>query len=174
MGKKRVELTKKQQNEKIKERVIAMYESGMSVPEIEKATGKPHSTIYRWINSYKVSDEGPQIEQKRAYRKEQLIEDAWDILSGSMSILKQRIGKAKQNEEAAAAIIKELMQDDEMSEVRRKVLISQLAELNFSNIRDITTVINTVYDKQAAASGESVTDNKIEIVINGWKDSWDD
>lgn len=172
MARKRIELTKKQQNEKIKERAIAMYETGMSIPEIEKATGKPHSTIYRWINSYKVSDEGPQIEQKRAYRKEQLIDDAWDILGGSMLILKQRIGKAKQNEEAAAAIIKQLMQDNEMSEAGRKALISQLAELNLSNIRDITTVINTVYDKQAAASGESVSDGKIEIVISGDMQRW--
>lgn len=172
MAKKRAKPTKSQQNEKLKERVIAMHESGMSVPEIEKATGKAHSTIYRWINTYKTSDENPQIEQKRADRKQQFIDDAWDILGSSMSILKDRIGKARENEKAAAEIIRQLMQDDEMPDYERKALLSQLAELNISNIRDITAVINTVYDKQAAASGESMTDGKIEIVIAGDMKKW--
>lgn len=173
MGKKRVELTPAQQKAKEKERVIAMYESGMSVPEIERITGKPHSTIYRWLNEYKTTDEGVEIEQKRAYCKQRFIEDAWEGLGGVMLATKTRIARIRDMELKAADIIEKL-QDDSINDFERQEFLKQLEALKTASVGDLTSLINTLYERQAAASGESVSDNKIEIVINGWKESWDD
>ena len=171
MPKKRVELTPAQKKAREKERVYAMYESGMSVPEIERRTGKPHSTIYRWLNEYKTTDEGVEIEQKRAYCKQKFIEDAWVGLGGMMLAAKTRAFRIRDAELAASDIIDELRSDD-LNEFERKELLDKLEALKTASVGDITSLINTLYDKQAAASGESVSDNKIEIKISGMKDEW--
>ncbi len=171
MGKKRVKSTPAQQKAKEKERIIAMYESGMSVPEIERITGKPNSTIYRWLNEYKTTDDGAKIGEKRDYCKQKFIEDAWAGLGGIMLTAKTRIARLRDSELAAAEIIDQLRNED-IDEFERKGLLDKLEALKTASVGDITSIINTLYDKQAAASGESITDNKVEFVIRGGDVQW--
>ncbi len=171
MGRKRVELTPAQKKAKEKERIIAMYESGMSVPEIERITGKPNATIYRWINEYKTTTDSSEIEEKRDYCKKKFIEDAWAGLGAIMLTAKTRIARLRDSELAAAEIIEQL-RNEEIDEFERKELLDKLEALKTASVGDITSIINTLYDKQAAASGESIADNKVEFVIRGGDAQW--
>ena len=82
-----------------------------------------------------------------------------------------RAFRIRDAELAASDIIDELRSDD-LNEFERKELLDKLEALKTASVGDITSLINTLYDKQAAASGESVSDNKIEIKISGMKDEW--
>ncbi len=173
MGRKRVELTPAQKKEADYERFVALYETGMSNAEIADKLQRPRSTIYRWEKKYRTSDDGKDIETKRNDRKTRLIDDAWEGLDDLLHAAKVRAAQLYESELKAKEILEKLCKDDLDEEVRKR-LTEQLSSLKTASVGDLTALINTLYDKQAAASGESVTDNKIEIVINGWKETWDD
>jgi hypothetical protein len=88
-----------------------------------------------------------------------------------MLTAKTRIARLRDMELRAADIIEKL-QDDTLSEHERHECLKELEELKTASVGDITSLINTLYERQAAASGESVSDGKIEIVIQGDMQKW--
>lgn len=138
-----------------KERAIALYTQGFGVGEISKKLGFAKSTVSGWIKRYKSENPDNEIEQIRTDRLKNFAEKAWDILDDSMTLAARRVSTAKEREAEFDRMIEEVAKDKSMPAAKRSALIAKLQTLQVHSIRDISTLINTLYDKQALANGET-------------------
>jgi hypothetical protein len=92
---------------------------------IAKETGISRNTLKAWYDG-KDSDE---IEQLRTLKKQEFINNAWEVINEAFPILKKKVG--------------------------------------FAPASQLSTIIATMYDKQALASGDPTerTDEKVNIIF---------
>lgn len=138
-----------------KEKAIALYSAGFSQAEISKNLGMPKSTICELLKKYRQENPNTEIEAIRTQKKNEFVSQAWGILEESMDLLRGRISMALEHEAEIDDLIGEIYADGDIKEAEKKSLVSKLRMLQTQNIKDISTVIGTLYDKQALAQGES-------------------
>lgn len=138
-----------------KERAIALYTQGFGVGEISKKLGFAKSTVSGWIKRYKSENPDNEIEQVRTDKLKMFTEKAWEILDDSMDLAARRVSTAKEREKEFDRMIEEVAKDKDMPIAKKNALIAKLQTLQVHSIRDISTLINTLYDKQALANGET-------------------
>lgn len=138
-----------------REKAIALYSAGFSQTEISKNIGVPRSTIFEWLKRYREEDPNTEIDAIRTQKKNEFVSQAWKILRSSMDLLQGRVQTALEHEAALDDLIREIEADDATSQNEKKALISKIRALQTHNIKDISTVIGTIYDKQALAQGEA-------------------
>ena len=137
------------------EKVIALYSAGFSQTEISKNLGVPRSTISEWLKKYREEDPNTEIDAIRTKKKNEFASQAWGILQDSMDLLRGRIQTALEHEAELDELIDEIYADGDIKENEKKILVSKIRALQTHNIKDISTVIGTLYDKQALAQGET-------------------
>lgn len=140
---------------KKREKVIAMFCEGFSQTEIGKKTGVPRSTISGWIKNYKQENPDNEMDTIRREKKAEFAAKAWDVIDDSMELLGGRVKTALEKENELDELLDEVLSDKELNENKKKALIAKIHALQVHNIKDISTVIGTLYDKQALAQGET-------------------
>lgn len=138
-----------------REKAIALYSAGFSQTEISKNTGVARSTISEWLKKHREENPDTEIDAIRTQKKNEFVSQAWEILRSSMDLLQGRVQTALEHEAALDDLIRELEADPSVSQNEKKALIGKIRALQTHNIRDISTVIGTIYDKQALAQGET-------------------
>ena len=146
----------KKYNDDIKERAFALLACNNSVAEVARALNLPYSTVKTWKNNYLAkSEELAQKEENgehsdeldlaklRKAKKEELIRNAWRIIGKSQMLIERRIDKAIDNP------------DDPECEM---------------GVRELSTVLGTLYDKQALASKEATEIVEGEIAVVRFED----
>lgn len=131
----------KKYNDDIKERAFALLMCNNSVADVSKALNLPYSTIKTWKSKYLAkgaelaekakngtadsADEGElDLAKLRQQEKDKLVRNAWRIIGKSQRLIERRIDKALNNPDNP---------DCEMG------------------VRELSTVLGTLYDKQALA-----------------------
>lgn len=138
-----------------KEKIIALYCAGFSQAEISKSLGVPKSTICQQLKKYREENPNSEIEQIRTEKKNEFVSQAWGVLNDSLDLLRGRISTALKHEAELDDLIEEVYADGDIKEAEKKNLVGKLRTLQTHNIKDLSTVIGTLYDKQALAQGES-------------------
>lgn len=130
----------KKYNDDIKEKAFALLACNNNIAEVARALNLPHSTVKTWRNNYLAKSKelaaqaknGEQTDELdlaklRQQEKEKLIRNAWRIIGKSQTLIERRIDKALDNP------------DDAECEM---------------GVRELSTVLGTLYDKASLAARE--------------------
>lgn len=133
----------KKYNDDIKERAFALLSCNNSIAEVARALNLPYSTVKTW--KYKYLAESDKLAQNaengqynserdlakaRQLKKQEFIDNAWRIIGKAQTLMERRIDSAMKEP------------DNPDKEI---------------NIRELSTVVGTLYDKQALANQEATS-----------------
>lgn len=125
----------------------------ISERDIAKTVEIGNGTAHKYKKELMQTDE---FEQVRAAKKQEFINEAWNVVQKALKLADKRFSKALDDEAAIEKIINTIKHDD-LTQAQKKSLVSRLNGLQMTNIRDISVALGTIYDKQALASGEPTT-----------------
>ena len=162
-------------NNDIKEKAFALLEVNNSVSYVANELGLPRSTVKSWKEEYdKKAEEGgePTIAELRQKKKEQFVKDAWAMIEKTNTILKRRLDRAIESENEIDKLLDEIMQLNhiELTNAQRKALYARISVLKIEDVRALSTVLGTLYDKQALANKEATQIVEGEIAFKKFED----
>ena len=103
------------------------------------------------------SDEGKggelTLDELRAKKKRDFVDNSWAIIEGAQAILKRRVERAIHKEDVIDEIIS-IVEDSDLTEEARKGLLRKLSAVRLDDIRALSSILATCYDKQALAAGD--------------------
>lgn len=180
----------KKYNDDIKEKAFALLAVNNNVQSVANELGLKYSTVKTWEKQFlaksKESKTGgnvsenekdkitnldePDLVKLRNENKERFVNEAWNIISKAKSLLERRLDRALKNEDELDQIVSEIADADreELSDKQKQVLFAKLRKIQLDDIREIATVLGTLYDKQALANKEatSIVDSSLQIEFN--------
>ena len=139
-------------------KAIIYLNPDVSEREIAKQVGIGNSTAHE-LKKDIIEGDPDSYEQARATKKQEFINNAWNVVQKALKLTEKRFDKALDDENAIEQLI-EAVQDHELTQAEKKTLVSRLNGLQMNNIRDIAITLGTIYDKQALASGEPTQINE--------------
>ena len=136
-----------------KELAYALYAVSGNVTEVADRLGIPRTTVSTWLKNAS-PDELDTLRQKQ---KEMFIAEAWSIIGNTQAVIRRRIERALNSEDAIDTLIYEVesMSEEELSRDAKKALIKKLKAIACEDISKVATVMGTMYDKAALASKEA-------------------
>ena len=105
-------------------------------------------------------DEGTDVSalsELRKRRKAEFVDRAWKMLERSQILLERRINRAYEQEDKIDAIIRLIGERggaDKLTQTDRNELYKVLGEIKLESTRSLSTLLGTLYDKQALAAKE--------------------
>jgi hypothetical protein len=147
----------KQTPTEIREKCLSIVASTGNVSEASKQTGIPETTIRDWI---KQNDE---FAEYRANKKQEFIDKSWEIINKAQNLIDKRMNRAIEFENEIDALIDRIAIDDSLTDAEIKSIITKIKKLKLESATELSTVIGTLYDKQALANKEatSIVDGNI-------------
>ncbi len=139
--------------DKERELVRALYAVSGNVSEVSEKLGIPRTTVSSWLKDFSPDE----LEKQRQKQKEMFIAEAWRIIGNAQHIIRRRIERAINSEDAIDTLIYEVenMSDDELSRDQRKSLVKKLRAISCEDLSKVAVVMGTMYDKAALASKEA-------------------
>jgi len=134
-------------------KAIIYLNPDVSEREIAKQVGIGNSTAHE-LKKDIIEGDPDSYEQARATKKQEFIDNAWNVVQKALLLANKRFDKALDHEAEFDAIIDEISSSDDMTQKQKQALLSKLGAIEMSNIKDIAIALGTIYDKQALASGE--------------------
>ena len=167
----------KKTDEQTLEVARAYLAAGETVASVSRRLKVPESTVRGWRKRFE-REEGAQDAQKnaaeggggkellshyasgdfaelRAQKKREMIERAWRIIEKAQAKVERDLDRAIEHEERIddALLLLSTMGED-MSTEDKKKCFKVLSQLRIDDIGKLSTVMGTMYDKQALAIGE--------------------
>ena len=165
-------------NDDLKEKAIALLTVNNSVSFVARELKLPRSTVKSWKEDYdkKAGKDGKDTVAKlRQKKKEKFVEDAWRLVDKVKTILERRLDRAIQSEDKMDELLEEILQLDykQLTVQQRKALYTRISALKIEDIKALSTVLGTLYDKQALANKEATQivdfsyDNVMKMINSG-------
>lgn len=152
-------------NDDLKEKAIALLTVNNSVSFVAKKLNLPRSTVMSWKEAFdKEADEKGEenIVKLRQKKKEDFVEKAWGLIDDSMLVAQKRITRELELENAVDKIAQLLKDNAKDIEEKKGVgwfellnLIDKLKTVKNFKLSEISTLVGTMFDKQALANKEA-------------------
>lgn len=170
-------------NDDIKERAFALLASNNNAQYVAKTLGIPYTTVKtwekKWLEQSQVSkgegttnaDEDSLVELRKK-KKEEFVSKAWKLIDDSIAVAQKRIARELAFEDNVDIVAEALKKNAKEIEKATGVgwfellnLIDKLKTLKNFKLSELSTLIGTIYDKQALANKEatSIVDNNVTI-----------
>lgn len=143
----------------IKEKALALYAINNNGEQTAKEFNIPPATVRSWVQQ---ANKNKDFIAFRDERKKEFIQTAWDNIKMGNDLLKKRLNRALNQEEELMQLI-DIMQDEKLTTEDKQKIMTKIKEMRLDNINQISTVIGTLYDKQALASGD-VTSREEQVI----------
>lgn len=181
----------KKYGDEIREKAFALLATNLTVQEVSKELNIPYTTVKTWNDKWlKQSENGEEpkvsaesdspitkqdelnLAKLRNEKKKQFVEDAWRLIGKTRTILERRLDRAIADEEALDQLVDEIMQLDykELNGEQRKALYAKLSKIKVEDLKALSTVLGTLYDKQALANKEATTIVEGTVEIKKFED----
>lgn len=121
----------KKYSEEVKEKALAMVAISNSISAVAQELGIPRSTLTSWIAEHEedaAENGNASIAELRRKQKENFVNDSWSNIRKSLSLIEERLDKALNAPE------------DPNNEI---------------SLRELASIISTLYDKQALCAREA-------------------
>lgn len=147
------EAEKKAQRQKNEAMGANCGQSGTPVPtdnsEERSAIGYDETTV-----------DGKSLVELRQLKKDKFVDDAWAMLEDAKSLLARKLKRALEDEDKLDEILDafENMEDEQgngLSDKALRELYRKFSALKLEDVRALSTVVGTLYDKQALAAKEA-------------------
>lgn len=176
-------------NDDIKEKAFALLAVNNNVQEVAKQLKLPYNTVKTWEKKFlkeaeeqekaKAAVENNQktvdkqdtnlrtdnLIELRNKKKKEFVDSSWNIIDKAQKLLERRITRALENENELDCLVSEIMKLDyqNLSQEQRKVIYKKMAAIKVEDVGKISTMLGTLYDKQALANNEATS--KVDGVI---------
>ena len=151
-----------------KEQALAMLTT-MSFKAVSKSLKIPENTLRDWKNNAEKIN--PEFVKLRNKKKEEFVEKAWNIIGKANLLIEKKIDRALSAEDDIENIIKKAKNSENLDKDDIANLIKNIHKLGIENIGQVSTVIGTLYDKQALINKEATVnhgaDASLEEVLRG-------
>ena len=155
-------------NDDVKELVFAEIASGGNMMEVCRKYDLAPSTVQTWITKSKGKDD--DIAKLRTERKKDFVENAWKLIGDSMAVAQKRIYRAKDLEDNIDVVAEAIKKNAGAIEKETGIgwfdllnLIRELQTLKSPKVSELSTLIGTMYDKQALANNEATEITKVKL-----------
>lgn len=145
--------------EREREIVIAARKSGESYKKAAEAAGISESAARRIcldMDSIVRTEAEKDAETKG---REKFIDDAWEIIIGSVRLIKKRLRIAEADVHDLMRIIEDVVDGKDIDDKAKNKLLwlleKQAREMTVPSLKELAGVVNVMYDKQALLSGEA-------------------
>ena len=107
----------------------------------------------------------PSVSGDTYANKEKFIKQSWDIIGKAQKLIDKRMNRAIEFENEIDALIDRIAIDDSLTDAEIKSIITKIKKLKLESATELSTVIGTLYDKQALANKEAtaIVDGNIGI-----------
>ena len=177
----------KKHNDELKEKAFALLVCN-NASYVAKELGLPYTTVKTWENKFikegkkKVegkeetsSDDEDNLVNLRNKKREQFINDAWKLIEDSLAVAQKRMNKARNLEDKIDNLCEYIKKNankigEETGSSWFDLLnvINELKSFKSPKLSEISTLIGTIYDKQALANGEATS--REEQILKGFED----
>ena len=149
-----------------KEQALAMLTT-MSFKAVSKSLKIPERTLRDWKDTEEKIN--PEFAELRNEKKKQFVESSWRIIEKANKLIEKKIDIALSAEEDIDKIMKKAKGNESLDKDDIVALTKNINKLNIENIGQVSTVIGTLYDKQALINKEATTrlgaDKELEEVL---------
>lgn len=152
-------------NEDLKEKAIALLTVNNSVSFVARELKLPRSTVKSWKEDYdKKAQEGGEdtIAKLRQKKKEDFVDNAWKLINDSMTVAQKRITRELELEDSVDKIAellkansKKIGEETGIGWFELLNLIDRLKTVKNFKLSELSTLVGTMYDKQALANKEA-------------------
>ena len=143
-----------------KEQALVMLTT-MSVKAVSENLNIPENTLRDWKKNAEKTN--PEFVELRNEKKKQFVEKAWNIMEKANQLLERKLDRALTKEKELDDALDELYEetDFEKKKDREKYLrvARKVDALKMENIGQLSTVIGTMYDKQALINKEATVNH---------------
>ena len=133
---------------------------------------KPSSETEDKNNEDSYEDDLAKLRKKK---REEFVTSAWELIEDSLAVAKKRMSRARNLEHNIDIVAEALKKNAGKIEAETGVgwfalldLVKELQAIKNPKLSEISTLIGTIYDKQALANGEATS--REETVIKGFED----
>ena len=150
-----------------KEKALAYMAASNNLEETSRQLNLPVTTLHHWKKE--AEQKSLEFVELRNKRKKEFINSAWDGIDKSKRLLLRKLERALTDEEQLDALLAEFENlDKELSAGERSAMYKKFAGLKLEDISKLTTVLGTLYDKQALASEEATSIIKGTITLEDY------
>lgn len=137
-----------------KEQALAMLTT-MSFKAVSKSLKIPENTLRDWKNNAEKIN--PEFVKLRNKKKEEFVEKAWNIIGKANLLIEKKLDRALSAEEDIKNIVEKAKDSESLEKDDIASLIKNIHKLGIENIGQVSTVIGTLYDKQALINKEATS-----------------
>lgn len=149
-------------NDDIKEKALALLATNNNAKFVADKLGLKYTTVKTWEKKFlEQANTGDVPQDKnlvalRNKKKAEFVDNAWEIIEKTQSLLMKRIERALNSEDKIDQLLEEilLLDNKDLSQEQRKALYRKISTIKVEDVGKIATVLGTIYDKQALASDE--------------------
>ena len=149
-----------------KEQALAMLTT-MSFKAVSKSLKIPERTLRDWKDTEEKIN--PEFAELRNEKKKQFVESSWRIIEKANQLIEKKIDRALSAEEDIDKIMKKAKGNESLDKDDIVALTKNIHKLGIENIGQVSTVIGTLYDKQALINKEATSclgaDKDLEQVL---------
>lgn len=165
----------KKYNDDIKEKAYALLAVNNSVSYVAEQLGLPRSTVKTWKEQFdkKAKENGEDdIAKLRQKKKEDFVNKAWKLIDDAITVAQKRITRELDFEDNVDLVAEALKKNAKEIEKETGVgwfellnLVDKLKALKNFKLGEISTLIGTIYDKQALANKEAtaIVDGEVRV-----------
>lgn len=146
-----------------RETALALYAVNGNIPYVSEQLQIAESTVRDWIRKSNQT-ENP-IAEIRVKKKAEFAEKCWEPITTGVELINRQMEtfRDKQGElERILELIEDISEDD-IPYKKKLQIIKNVEKLARPDMRELTTAIGTLYDKQALAKGEKTVDIGITV-----------
>ena len=154
--------------EGVKEKVLAELAMGVPLTQLSKKYNLATSTMQTW--KVKAQTESDEFAKQRNENKKNFLDKAWKLINDSVDVAQKRVGRSKDledNIDIVAKAIKDnaegIAKDTGLGYFDLVNLVKELHAMKSPKISELSTLIGTMYDKQALASDEATENVKVKL-----------
>lgn len=149
-------------NDDIKEKALALLSTNNNAKFVADKLGLKYTTVKTWEKKFLEQANAGDVPQDkdlvalRKKKKAEFVDNAWEIIEKTQSLLMKRIERALDSEDKIDQLLEEilLLDNKDLSQEQRKALYRKISTIKVEDVGKIATVLGTIYDKQALASNE--------------------
>ena len=155
----------------IKERVLALYASGVNARKAAMQVGVPYSTALDWIHTAEEGDEDFVAARREAKRR--AINKAWNSVQTGINAINRQVKAANRSRAEIDKVITKVLKRGDLEEADRELLMNIIKNYADVGIRDLTSATKAMFEMQDALESRLTGADSGQMVMIEFGDAED-
>lgn len=154
-----------------------------SVAEVARQLGIHENTVRTWSKGETKASkaDSEQLVELRAKRKQEFVDDAWDIINKAKALINRRLSRALTQESEIDTLLDKANEEidsldcsPKTKDQMKKTVSGKIQALKLEDLRELSVALGTIYDKQALANNENTINAGITVTLGSDLDKFAD